>query len=80
MFCKRILCFITNIHYWNNMKNTHHSCRSDLVKANIVEAGIARMEIHGRAKAADFLLRSGISFAITVRVLDEPSKRRIPRY
>ncbi|MET3130688.1 hypothetical protein AAKU55_000946 [Oxalobacteraceae bacterium GrIS 1.11] len=53
--------------------------RPDQVRSHIVDAGIAVADAHGRDVAAEYLARAGISFAVTVRVLTEPDRRRQAR-
>jgi len=53
------------------------SDRSDLATAKTVDRAIVIASEKGRAAAADYLARAGVNFAVIVRVLSEPSRRRI---
>lgn len=52
--------------------------RPDSVSAQIVEAGLARQQTHGRASAAQFMAQRGIRDQVIARVLCEPPWHRRP--
>ena len=50
--------------------------RRDLVKATLVEIGIAMQDMKGTDQAAEYLKSQGIALDIAVRVLSRPLQRR----
>ena len=50
--------------------------RRNLVKATLVEIGIAMQDRQGTDQAAEYLKSQGIEFDIAVRVLSRPLQRR----
>lgn len=50
--------------------------RRDLVRATLIEIGIATQEIRGTDRAAEYLKSQGIDLDIAVRVLSRPMQRR----
>ena len=50
--------------------------RRNLVKATLVEIGIAMQDMQGTDQAAEYLKSQGIEFDIAVRVLARPLQRR----
>jgi hypothetical protein len=60
------------------MRSTYQSDRADVQMAVIVDIAVELLAARGRRAAATFLDASGASFAIVVRVLSEPSRRRGP--
>lgn len=52
------------------------SSRPGQTIAKIVDAGIALQISHGSPYAAEYLTKNGVGFAVIVRVLSEPHRRR----
>lgn len=50
--------------------------RPNLQLAKVVNTGLLMKKLAGRAPAAEFLYKSGVPFAVIVRVLGEPERRR----
>lgn len=51
--------------------------RKDLATAALIEAAIDAQLLRGRVRVAKELEREGVSFSVTVRVLAEPTRRRL---
>lgn len=58
-----------------NTVSTHND-RPNTDRAGLVDAAVSIQLEHGPQVAARFLTSGGVSFATTVRVLSEPSRRR----